>query len=921
MRFALAGCRREARVLCFAVLLSASVWALALGVRSSAAWATPPVVPAYGEVGTGIGGFDEAATYGSSTTSGLTAGKFVYPVSMVVDATDPHAKENYAIYVLDLLNPQALNTLHGSPEPIEELSLDYRIQKLGVEGEVLASTSFTLVSTSATPGLHATSLAVDGATDKVYAMIADLPVTEDNEHAGAVAAYAIKAWSAGRETGDTALAALPQLAGPTTLQPGGQATPSTLAGDVRPEALLVDDSEVGKPGEETSVAVAGEQYGEAAALTPVIERVSTSGAQIGSVEASKWGSTADIEATEAKAGGAESSSLIYAGSTNPDGSLNVVLGPNEAAEAGSDEEPNMATISGDLEHTAAILPWEGANEGGGLNRDRTATTFFHQELSAQLHRRITGIGGSTLGGTLAPSVVQLAGEGQVASGVYAGVVAQEPIPVDPQSNKPPSWIFGADTKLEEEPFEVTSVKSASLAIRLFDPQGESLGMIGNVTAGGHCNLQGGSYGEDGSYHGSFVALAPGRDGALFALVQPDLDENIPLFHAAPGAPIGKVVPEGPLTNVQGDRVLEFAPGAGQQCPQPSGSFSMTQETPKPLAPSTGTGPITIPVGAKLKLESEVDLQGGAPWAYEWKSGEGASITNKWLPANEWKWPSDFAEFTYSKAGTYLAELSLVNDFGTLKAQRTVNVIEATPPTACLESAGGTVGQAVAFDASCSKTSAGDSIVAYRWNFGDGHGETTSTPKTQHFYSTAGTRSVSLTITDALSQEASASKSVVIGGGTTTTTSTTPTTTPTTTTTTTTPTEKTVVIDTSPTEVNPKIATTATIHGTVAVGVSCPAAKPACSGTITLKTIAGKASSSGHGKRSSSVVIARASFSLHSGQSETVQLHISSKGLGLLRAKHSLKVVATITATDPAGHKKTITKVITLRAATKAHKKR
>jgi PKD repeat protein len=521
-------------------------------------------------------------------------------------------------------------------------------------------------------------------------------------------------------------------------------------------------------------------------------------------------------------------------------------------------------------------------------------------------------------------VVQLAGEtGGFPTGLYAGVVAHpQPLAGDPQSKKPFSWAFGNHTLSEQNPSEIASVTPASLAIRVFDTQGESLGMIANTTPGGPCNLQGGPYGED-EFYGSFVALAPGRDGELFALVQADLGEKEEPFTLAPASPLAKTIVE-PLTHVQGDEVVRFAPGAGQNsaqgeaCPQPTGGFSITNVTTG-STPSTGSGAITVPLNTKLKLESEGNLQGGTPWAYEWQSGDGASSTSKWIAENRWAWPSPEVEFTYAKEGSYTAKLNLVNDFGSLAAQRTVNVVKAVPPTACFSAPNGTVGQFVKFDASCSKAPQFDSIASYHWSFGDGHGETSSSPLTEHKYSAGGTPTVTLTVTDALGQEATASKAVSVTGESKTTPP--PTTTPTTTPPTTTPPPPPPpiqVINTSPTEVSPKVASTASVHGTVAVKVSCPASKPSCSGTITLKTIgAGKSS---HGKHSTAVVLGRASFGLKSGQSTTVQLRLSRSGLALLRAKHSLKVIATIMATDPGGHAKTNTETITLRAPVQGHKK-
>jgi PKD repeat protein len=753
---------------------------LSAGDRADAS----PSVPPYGEVGR-FGGFDETANYTEASTANLTEptgrrepgeAKFVYPIGMALntdDATVPK-KNGYAIYVLDLVNPQALRALNGEPGPVIGLKLEYRIQKLGSSGEVLASTQFTLASSASAPGLHAVSLAVDPRTDSVYVLLADVPPAESNTGREA-ATYALESWPAGRREGEEqeALVASKRavVAGPATLQPGGT---STLAQDTRGESIAVDDV-----GAATGLAIAGEEYSGSGERTPVIERIATSGEHAGSIEATKWQGPADIEATEdaaAKFWG-QSSAQIDAASTNPDGSLNVTLGTHAEMPQSADEEPNMARISGDLTQTTAILPWASA-EVEALNHDRAATIRFHQDeqQNAPAYHSVTGNGGSREAGTLAPSVVQLAGEGGFPRELYAGIVAQqEPFRGgDPQSpsEKPYSWVFAQ----EQGEHHISSVKPASLAIRIFDPQGESLGMIGDTTPGGPCNLQGGPYGEEsGEKHwGSFVALAAGREGALFALAQPDLDENREPFTIDPAAPIAKTI-EPPLERVQGDQVVEFAPGAGQggapgteECPQPSGGFSAANVA-LPGSVSKGSAPVTVAAGETLEFDaSEVNLQGGAPWAYEWESGDGASRTNAWVAENSWRWPAPTVEFTYNTPGTYTAKLRLVNDFGTLSRQRTVHVIPREPISEAKIAVVGSpvAGQLASLEASATFPQF-DWPVDYHWSFGDGEGEDQPggqdqlAGQVQHVYGAAGTYPVTLTIVDRRGETAKASATVTV----------------------------------------------------------------------------------------------------------------------------------------------------------------
>lgn len=67
------------------------------------------------------------------------------------------------------------------------------------------------------------------------------------------------------------------------------------------------------------------------------------------------------------------------------------------------------------------------------------------------------------------------------------------------------------------------------------------------------------------------------------------------------------------------------------------------------------------------------------------------------------------------------------------------------PTASFTVVPGSAGTATAFDASASTSVAGD-IAQYAWDFGDGQTAVTTTPTTDHVYTTAGDYSVTLTVT-------------------------------------------------------------------------------------------------------------------------------------------------------------------------------
>ena len=68
------------------------------------------------------------------------------------------------------------------------------------------------------------------------------------------------------------------------------------------------------------------------------------------------------------------------------------------------------------------------------------------------------------------------------------------------------------------------------------------------------------------------------------------------------------------------------------------------------------------------------------------------------------------------------------------------------PTAAFDNGAALSGQPTVFDASASTATCGD-ISAYRWDYGDGTVETTSTATAQHVYAAPGTYEVTLTVTD------------------------------------------------------------------------------------------------------------------------------------------------------------------------------
>jgi PKD repeat protein len=793
-------------------------------VSAGSASAAAPSVSPYGEVAR-FGGLDKGASYstaGSAPTTGLTGvgqpAQFVYPVGMAVDTEDPNAPDKYAIYVLENLNPQALDA--GNSNAPTSLSLEYRIQKISDSGTVLASKSFTLTSSASEPGLHAVSLAVDGPADRVYALIEDVPSVSENSE-GFGAAVGIDAWTTGREAGKQALEPAVKLT--TGIADDLPEDPSTHAGELAgpshdPLQGLGGNEFVGDidgaslavygHGAGSDLVLGGNQYVSASTSQPAIELVKTGGAQAGQVDGSPWTDAAATETSDAKSAG-QSSAYLYSLSANEGESLNVSLGGQTQAEF-ADFEPNMATVDGGaLGSTTALFPSGIVGENfaqpepftnGLFNADAAVTMSFSQDIHSNEPETFMPWGATRAAGALAPSVMQLDAGAGFPAGLYAGVVADQPGTdrQNPTPRTPHTWTE-VNASQERGGTLLRQITSpASLGVRVFDTAGESLAMIGDATPGGVCNLQSsppgaGPFAFSDPQSPSFVALAPGREGVVFVLVQPDL-LNVE------GASGEGIAPEHAVGAGEGDQIVEFAPAGGagaganasnyHECPQPEGSFSIANETLQE-PPSTGSGEVSVQAGTTLKFNAEevkgpkgeyvsgVNLRGGSAWAYDWNldggtsKGAGPLFEFPWTVRNtftetpeenqSYLWPLPTVEAEFKTPGVYTETLKLVNDFGTLTAARTLRVIEPgkiTEPKISASS-GPTEGQPVLLNASA-KLPADDKVKDYHWEFGDGQGEDTGEhAAVEHTYASAGSYIVKLTISDTLGQEAHVEETVVV----------------------------------------------------------------------------------------------------------------------------------------------------------------
>ena len=153
-----------------------------------------------------------------------------------------------------------------------------------------------------------------------------------------------------------------------------------------------------------------------------------------------------------------------------------------------------------------------------------------------------------------------------------------------------------------------------------------------------------------------------------------------------------------------------------------------------ISASTTTGPAPLSVGFDASAST------GTIASYLWDFGDGSTGSTQ------------TANHLYTNAGTYTVRLTLTDNVGqsnTATVAVTASTVAsplATPPTAVISSsaATGTAPLTVSFDGSGS-TATNATLTAYNWSFGDG-GSATG-PKVSHSYTTAGTYTATLTVTD------------------------------------------------------------------------------------------------------------------------------------------------------------------------------
>jgi PKD repeat protein len=173
---------------------------------------------------------------------------------------------------------------------------------------------------------------------------------------------------------------------------------------------------------------------------------------------------------------------------------------------------------------------------------------------------------------------------------------------------------------------------------------------------------------------------------------------------------------------------------GVQLP-PSASFTFSPGTPAS--------------GQAVSFDgSGSSVPGSSIASYQWDFGDGGSATGS-SPSH-----------AYSAAGSYTVTLTVTAANG-LTGSTTRAVTVDDPPVASFAFSPGapSAGQAVSFDGSGS-TAPGSTLSSYQWDFGDGGSATGVNPA--HAYSSAGSYTVTLTVTAANGLTGSSSEVISVG---------------------------------------------------------------------------------------------------------------------------------------------------------------
>jgi PKD repeat protein len=818
-----------------------------------------------------FGGFDTSAYNSGHYGGSLTAGKFLDPTGFAVDTNDASAPDNTALYVVDRTSGD------------QGATTSWRLQKLNDAGAVLGSTTFTLPNEGDSRSALA-GLAVDdsgGAGGRVYALV----VGNDGSITGLAYAKELLAWST--VPSGSALVAAKEGSSALPADPLGS-TGGLISGAAQLAAGLSEEQALYDPqgialdvtgGHHDIVVQASDNLGSAFSGVSDIPGV----AGVWQVATAPQGGklTGDLlgswSASSLVSPVSERQAAPYGISTNPDGSLNVLIANTSN---GAPIAADVLQVSADLGTTNVLL--DSPDVAQDLDRSPSYLAVPPGPFAGSYVDQAEWAG---------PGIVQLSG------GLYA---SDFEIAAGTDNESP-----NGDSYYWTQASTVTG--TGNVGIRILQPKPSGLlsdpqaSTILNTLGGGECALPAESQ-----------SLAAGANGTLWAL-----GRGLDTANWVDGATSGS-------GDTVGRQIVELGPGAGSLCPQPSGPFSASKTQ--------------FAAGTTVHFNAEtVNLQHGVPFAYEWDLNgdtsdgpkhDGFELVNTlglW-PNGEGieviSWPPPTAEYKYTEPGEYTVRLRVISDYGTYEApSQTLTVTAAPKPVAQFNvtTASPSVGQPTDFDASASTAPVGSTLVNYHWEWGDGSEEDGQSGSSySHAYATAGTYAVTLKVEDSEHRVSEVlAKEVVVAGVTTSTTTTMTTSSGTTTSaTSTTSTNTPPPPDHAPTNVSPQ-ANAGGAPGVVTTTVSCPASKVSCAGTVQVKTATAVAAKAKKKKaKKSQLVLGSTSFSLAGGSTQKLTIHLSGKGMALLVKAKSLRVIVIVSAHDSFGDPGTQTFSLTLHAPAK-----
>lgn len=170
-----------------------------------------------------------------------------------------------------------------------------------------------------------------------------------------------------------------------------------------------------------------------------------------------------------------------------------------------------------------------------------------------------------------------------------------------------------------------------------------------------------------------------------------------------------------------------------------------------LEAAAHTAPIAVitsdPSGLDVAFSAAASQahDGAAVASYAWNFGDGSTSTDA------------APNHTYAEPGTYEVTLVVTDSVGTASTAATASVT-VTPAAPVAEFTAHADGLAVDVDASASHASGSSTIASYEWEWGDGASSTGVTA--EHTYGSAGSFTVTLTVTDSLGITATTTRPVL-----------------------------------------------------------------------------------------------------------------------------------------------------------------